>query len=53
MAHVEVVTHSGEASVPDDAREVDVEKAPVSFSVGDKFSSFKQLEARIKTEKLC
>ena len=49
MAHVEVVTHSGEASVPDVASEVHVETAPVSFSVGDKFPSFKQLEAKIKT----
>ena len=43
------MTHSGEASVLDVASEVHLETTPVSFSVGDKFPSFEQLEAKIKT----
>ena len=38
-----------EHNVPEVASEVQVENTPVSFSVGEAFSTFEQLEAKIKS----
>ena len=40
---------NGESSVPEVASEVQVENMPISFSVGETFLAFEQLEAKIKS----
>ena len=42
-------SQNGESSVLEVASEVQVENTPVSFSVGDIFPAFEQLEAKIKS----
>ena len=40
-------SQNGESSVPEVASEVQVENTPISFSVGETFPAFEQLEAKI------
>ena len=42
-------SQNGESSVPEVASEVQVENTPISFSVGETFPAFEQLEAKIKS----